>query len=75
MKEDGSVDYEAVKQSLVYVCPHCSEEFEATKRYCLSYPFVLKNQNFKLNYRQTVRIEELNKDINIYYFYKKGLKK
>lgn len=32
MKEDGSVDYEAVKQSLVYVCPHCSEEFEATKK-------------------------------------------
>ena len=31
-KEDGSVDYEAVKDTLAYVCPHCAAEFEATQR-------------------------------------------
>lgn len=29
--EDGNVDYEAVKASLMYTCSHCQSEFKATK--------------------------------------------
>ncbi|MBQ7287061.1 MAG: hypothetical protein IJW73_04795 [Candidatus Gastranaerophilales bacterium] len=51
------------------------KENQATKRHCLTYPFVVKNQALKLDYSQKVHINELKKDINIYYFCKRGLKK
>ena len=51
------------------------KEYQATKRYCLAYPFVVKNQALKLVHSQRVHIDELKKDINIYYFCKRGLKK
>ena len=29
--ESGDIDFDGVKQSLKYICPHCSHEFEPTK--------------------------------------------
>ena len=52
---------------------HDLKDFQATKRYCLTYPFVIKNKSLKLDHSQMVHIVELEKDINIYYFCKRGL--